>query len=310
MHMKYVITIKNIFKKLEKPDFNKFTLCSKALCSTIYYFVKKELIPLINTEMNNHLDVNDFFHKSTVASFWSTTHHKVDHLNFKKLYFNVFINSITNLILAAHKYHKFALENYKKVEEKLKFKMVATDIILHVSVAHILQSFVLFDEFKEFLSTSLDKIKLIFSIDFTLYNKMIKFKKYFKELENLCIMEEMDFIQNIATDNVTANELEKIYKDWDEINKLKNKYILRVKRKQFCDKYKLKYIDCSKHEIKKFMQDVNDMYKNNLKNITKSNDDNKIFIKEESDVNITNINENISIKQEVDIDIVKEELDC
>ncbi|OQS53439.1 hypothetical protein EHP00_2505 [Ecytonucleospora hepatopenaei] len=259
--------------------------------------------------MNTHLDVNDFFHKSTVASFWSTTHLKADHLDFKKLYFNVFINSITNLILATHKYHKFVLKNYKKVEEKLKFKMVATDLIVHVSVAHILQSCVLFDELKEFLNSSLNKIKLIFSIDFKLYNKMIRFKKYFIQLENFCILGEMNFIQNNVTDIITNNELEKKYKDWDEINKLKNKYILRVKRKQFCDKYKLKHIDCSKHDIKKFMKDINDVYKNNLKNITKNNDDNKIFIKEEGDKDITNINDNISIKQEEDIDIVKEEIE-
>ncbi|OQS54956.1 hypothetical protein EHP00_1285 [Ecytonucleospora hepatopenaei] len=60
------------------------------------------------------------------------------------------------------------------------------------------------------------------------------------------------------------------------------------------------------------MKDVNDVYKNNLKNITKSNDDinfSTIFIKEESDKDITNINDN-KIKQEVNNDIVKEELEC
>ncbi|OQS53510.1 hypothetical protein EHP00_1841 [Ecytonucleospora hepatopenaei] len=308
-HHEYNMIIKNILINLEKPGFTNFTLGSRALSSTIYFFLKKVLLPFYNLKMNSNLNINDFFHKSTITSFCKTTRLKMTFLDYRKLYFNVFLNSITNLILAAHKYHKFMIANYKDFNEKLKFKMIVTDMYMHVSVAHIIQGFTIIDEFQNLLNMYEDNVKSIFSIDFKLYNKMIRFKKYFIQLENFCILGEMNFIQNNVTDIITNNELEKKYKDWDEINKLKNKYILRVKRKQFCDKYKLKHIDCINYEIKKFMKDVNDVYKNNLKNITKNNDDNKIFLKEESNNDITNVDENISIKQEVDIDIVKEELD-
>ncbi|OQS54964.1 hypothetical protein EHP00_2707 [Ecytonucleospora hepatopenaei] len=208
------------------------------------------------------------------------------------------------------------IANYKDFNEKLKFKMMLTDMYMHVSVAHIIQAFTIIDEFQNLLNMYTDNVKAIFSIDYTLYNKMIRFKKHFIQLENFCILEDMDFSQNNVTNNVTnivtKNELAIIYKDWDENNIFKNKNTLRVKRKLFCAKYNLKHIAYTDNEIKKFMKDVNDVYKNNLKNVTKSNknnDDNKIFIKEENNSNITNINEN-KIKQEVNIDIVKEELEC
>ncbi|OQS54182.1 hypothetical protein EHP00_2245 [Ecytonucleospora hepatopenaei] len=169
--------------------------------------------------------------------------------------------------------------------------MMVTDMYMHVSVAHIIQGFTIIDEFQNLLNMYEDNVKAIFSIDFVLYNKMIRFKKYFTELKNFCILEEMDFSHNNVTRNVTKNELEKIYKDWDEINKLKNKYTLRVKRTHFCDIYNLRHIEYTKHEIKQFMKDVNDVYRNNLKNITKSNDDNKIFLKEESEKASTKITE-------------------
>ncbi|OQS54957.1 hypothetical protein EHP00_2716 [Ecytonucleospora hepatopenaei] len=77
-----------------------------------------------------------------------------------------FLNSITNLILGAHKYHKFVLTNYKNIERSLKFKMMVTDIYMHVSVAHIIQGFTIIDEFQNLLSINIDNIKTIFSIDF------------------------------------------------------------------------------------------------------------------------------------------------
>ncbi|OQS53751.1 hypothetical protein EHP00_2318 [Ecytonucleospora hepatopenaei] len=296
-HFEYLGIIKNIYNRLEKPGFSQFTLGSRTLSSTIYFFLKKYLIPLYNLEMNTNLNIDDFFHESTVYNFCKTTRLRMDFLEYRKLYFNVFFNSITNLILAAHKYHKFILVNYKDFNEKLKFKMMVTDMYMHVSVAHIIQGFTIIDEFQKLLNVYTDNVKAIFSIDFVLYNKMIRFKKYFTELKNLCILEEMDFSQNnvtkIVRNIVTKNELTIMYKDWNENNIFKNKDTLRVKRKSFCDKYKLKHIEYTINDIKKFMKDVNDVYKNNLKNITKNNDDNntnKLFLMEENDKYITNIN--------------------
>ncbi|OQS54064.1 hypothetical protein EHP00_2223 [Ecytonucleospora hepatopenaei] len=83
----------------------------------------------------------------------------------------------------------------------------------------------------------------------------------------------MDFSQNnvtkIVRNIVTKNELTIMYKDWNENNIFKNKDTLRVKRKSFCDKYKLKHIEYTINDIKKFMKDVNDVYKNNLKKYNK-----------------------------------------
>ncbi|OQS55352.1 hypothetical protein EHP00_1659 [Ecytonucleospora hepatopenaei] len=266
--------IKSIFVSLKKPSFCDFVIGSKALCSNIYHFLVKELLPLYNFEMLTNLNINNFFHESTIFTYWKNSNIRADLLEYRNLYFSIYLNSITNLIVAAHKYHKFVIINYKKVGENLKYKMMVTDLYMHVIVAHIIQGFTLTDEFKELLETSLDNVKIIFSIDFSFYNKMIGFKKYFNRLKNLSILKKTSFCQN----NVTLNELESIYKDWDEINKYKKKCTFRIRRDHFYGKHKLKHIECTKQDIKSFMLDVNVKYINNLKPFK---DFNKIYDKKE-----------------------------
>lgn len=166
--------------------------------------------------MNSNLNINDFFHESIVYKFYKNKSIEINSIDYKNLYFNVLLNSITNLILDAHKYHKLMLNNYKNTKESLKFKMMLTDLYIHVTVAHIIQVFTLIDEFQNLLNIYTDNIKVTFSIDFTLYNKMIKFKKYFIKLEKYCILYEMNFSKNSVTknitNNITKNELESIYK--------------------------------------------------------------------------------------------------
>ncbi|OQS54963.1 hypothetical protein EHP00_1283 [Ecytonucleospora hepatopenaei] len=89
-HNEYDIFIKNMLINLEKPDFTKFTLGTKALSSTIYFFLKKYLIPFYNLKMNTNLKIDDFFHEGTIYKFCKTTKLRMTFLEYRKLYFNVF----------------------------------------------------------------------------------------------------------------------------------------------------------------------------------------------------------------------------
>ncbi|OQS54014.1 hypothetical protein EHP00_2251 [Ecytonucleospora hepatopenaei] len=111
-----------IFKTFSVPNFKDFATGTRVTCSNIYRIFLKKVLPLLKKNINGNLKINTFLDKSSIARCYRNLHLKVTKQLLDDLDVNVTLNSSTNLILCAHKFHNFMLINYKKMENSLKLK--------------------------------------------------------------------------------------------------------------------------------------------------------------------------------------------
>ncbi|OQS54016.1 hypothetical protein EHP00_503 [Ecytonucleospora hepatopenaei] len=235
----------NIFNFTHPVGLEYFSTAARTWSIEMYFYIKIRIIPIFHYVSNPMVQINHIFDESIRCSVNKKRIKKTTVHSFASFNFNVLLNSLTNLILGAHKYHKLCVAYHKNLPLHIKQNVCFIDYFLHQLIAHILESLSLIEELKEFYHSEFSKFKVLFSIDFIKYNKFMKMKKYFTNLENVCVLSYFPFTQE---ENV-ANVIEEVYKDWESTCYLREKGSVSEGKIHFFDVNSCKCLDFSNEYV-------------------------------------------------------------